>query len=265
MNRPIAEIGIVRHAFEVSANLWDLTVEAPQIAPVTRAGQFVHVRVTDNHHPFLRRPLSVGPVAGKSLRLIFNIRGEGTRLLAAKRPGDALDLIGPLGTGFAQPNPARTSLLVGGGIGVVPLQLLDDQLPANAPRRFLLGMRSQSTSPLTLEEIEDRRIDVASDDGSLGFKGNVAALLEQVLGGTDTASLDIYTCGPGAMLSAVKRISLGAGIPAFASLEVPMGCGLGACQSCAVPRADGEGYYLVCHDGPVFDARSVILEPEVLP
>jgi dihydroorotate dehydrogenase electron transfer subunit len=265
LTHPIAEIGIVESVKMISTDLWDVSVLSPKIAAKTRAGQFVHVRVSDGFNPFLRRPLSVGPVQGDTLRLIFNVRGEGTRLLAVKQPGDKLDLIGPLGGKFIIPEDDSILIFLTGGIGVVPLLLLDDQLPTERERIFILGVRSINTIPVLIEEASRRNIRWASDDGTLGYKGNSVALLKEILDRLKGRPATVFACGPGVMLSAMKKLTVERGIPAFASLEVPMGCGVGACQSCAVPKADGSGYLLVCKDGPVFDCRSVILEPEVLP
>jgi len=263
---PIAEIGRVKRAEEISPGLWDMAIAAPRISTVTQAGQFAHVRVSEDFNPFLRRPLSIGPISGDDLRLIFHVRGEGTRLLAAKRPGDAVDLIGPLGHKIDVPAANNPLIFLTGGIGVVPLLTLDTQLPTSRKRIFILGVRSTRTIPVTLEEAVERKILWASDDGSLGFHGNTVQLLQKVIDELDpNAKPLVIACGPGPMLKGMKQFCEKRSIPALVSLEVPMGCGVGACQSCAVPKSDGSGYYLVCKDGPVFDAKDVSLEPGVLP
>lgn len=264
MIAPIAEVGRVTASREISAGLWDLVITAPQIASVSRAGQFAHVRASDGFNPFLRRPLSIGPVTDTELRLIFHVRGEGTRLLAAKGIGDPVDLIGPLGHPIEIPADASPLIFVTGGIGVVPLLTLDYQLPFRRDRMFILGVRSVEHIPVSLSEAASRSIRWASDDGSLGFYGNAVQLLGQLVGElNDGVKPLVIACGPGPMLKGTKKFCLDSGIPALVSLEVTMGCGVGACQSCAVPRSDGKGYLLVCKDGPVFDCRDVVLEPGV--
>lgn len=261
MRLPLAEIGFVESAREISPHLWDLTINAPRIASATRAGQFVHVRVSEGFAPFLRRPLSVGPISEDTLRLIFHVRGEGTRLLAAKKPGDPVDLIGPLGHPIEIDSNFDFLIFLTGGIGVVPLLTLDYQLPAEINRTFILGVRSQSTIPVSLDEASSRNILWASDDGSLGFHGNTVDLLKKEFGALSaTTNPIVITCGPLPMLIGAKKFCLEKDIPLLVSLEVSMGCGVGACQSCAVPRSDGKGYYLVCKDGPVFDSREVLLD-----
>lgn len=257
---------------KLSTELWELTLHSPIIADMYRAGQFVHVRTTDSFQPFLRRPLSIGPPpVGTSgddgvLRLIFAVRGEGTRLLTEKREGDVIDLVGPLGKPFDIPADITntTVILIAGGIGIVPLMTLDEELPKAVNRKFLLGVRSDSYLSVSRAEIVHRKIQLSSDDGSIGFHGNVVGLLKEQLRDID-GSVAVYACGPGVMMSALKEFCTKRNIPLHVSLEVSMGCGVGACQSCAVPKADGSGYYLVCADGPVFDADSVELNPETLP
>ena len=265
INLPIAEKGVVDQIRKISDDTWDMNVFSPGIAKSSKAAQFVHVRVSEDFRPFLRRPLSVGPCNGDYLRLIFTVKGSGTRLLAQMNPGDAVDMIGPLGNPFRLPEDDEYPLIVGGGIGVVPLLLLDDQIPNEIPRNFLLGVRTESLLPVDELEIKKRNIKIASDDGSIGFHGNVVQLMEKKLSELQTNRVVVYACGPGMMMYALTLLCLKHSIMAYISLEVPMGCGLGACQSCAVPRSDGDGYLLVCQDGPVFDAAEVALEPEALP
>ncbi len=262
-NIPVAEKGMIEQVRKISNGIWDVTVFSPEIARSSRAGQFVHVRVTDGFNPFLRRPLSVGPCRGDYLSLIFNVKGVGTSLLAEKHPGDRIDLIGPLGNPFTFPEDDQHPVLVAGGIGVVPLLLLDTQLPGSVARDFLLGVRS--TDCLTVDDVEIRRrkINLASDDGSIGYNGTVIDLLERLLIKLKQRNVVIYGCGPGTMMLALKDVCTARSITAYVSLEVPMGCGVGACQSCAVPKADGDGYYLVCRDGPAFDASEVDLSAGV--
>lgn len=263
MNKPITEIGRVEKIEEVSPGIWDLWISAPQIALLVKPGQFLHLRVTTNWVPFLRRPLSAGPINPPHIRLIFNVRGQGTYLLSQKRPGDEMDIIGPLGNPFPFPFPGEKALIVAGGIGVVPLLYLQESLDAGVP--FILGVKSLSAMPIPLKEVGDKGIYMASEDGSIGFKGTAIDLLHQMWGEWGGIATVIYGCGPKGFLKALKAFAQMVDCRAYVSLEVPMGCGLGACQSCAIPRADGNGYRLVCRDGPIFECRDVVLDPEEIP
>ncbi|MCF7809614.1 dihydroorotate dehydrogenase electron transfer subunit [bacterium] len=261
----IIEKGIITDIKQISGDIWDMTVAASQIARNSKPGQFVHVKVNNGFKPFLRRPLSIGPVNGDTLRLIFLVKGGGTQILAKKNVGEEIDMIGPLGSAFRMPKKDEFPIFMAGGIGIVPLLFLDDCLTNDIQRLFLLGLRSRSFSTVSDDELNKRSIYVSSDDGSIGFKGNVIELLTEQLDNNKLINPIIYSCGPGIMLAKLKEFCEMRQIPAYVSLEVPMGCGVGACQSCAVPKADGDGYYLVCQDGPVFDASLVNLNHGELP
>ncbi|MDP8228554.1 MAG: dihydroorotate dehydrogenase electron transfer subunit [Candidatus Electryoneaceae bacterium] len=303
MNKPITEIGRTVEIKKISEAAWELVVYAPKIASICKAGQFVHIRCADQFQPFLRRPFSIGPtphfpriqseevknrasflslVQGSQemsisaqmpneeekkgcIRLIFTVRGVGTHLLTKKQVDDPVDIIGPLGNPFIFPDEDVMPILVAGGIGIVPLLRLDDELPDDQERRFLLGIRSKDMLTINESEVERREIIVACDNGDLGFQGNVVELLAHQLDDELSGrSVIVYGCGPTMMVVALKELCLGRDIPGYISMEVPMGCGIGACQSCIVPRADGEGYRLVCSDGPVFDMREIDLKPETM-
>jgi len=259
--QPISEACEIISNTEITTDTWEMAVVAKRIATECKPGQFVHVRTGSGFNPFLRRPLSIGPCNGDRLRLIFIVRGVGTRILAEMQPGEIVDLVGPLGNPYQLPDKDEIAILVGGGIGVVPLLILNDYLPKERENHFLLGIRSMDLLPILPAEIEQRGIDIASDDGSIGFNGLVTHLLESKLDELAGRSMRIYGCGPEPMTRAIKDICIKRGIPAQVSLEVPMGCGVGACQSCAVLRVDGNGYLLVCKDGPVFDVNEVDLTP----
>ncbi|MBM3326923.1 MAG: dihydroorotate dehydrogenase electron transfer subunit [Calditrichaeota bacterium] len=259
MSLPIAEIGEVLNLRNISPDVWDMDVHSPRLAPLAQAGQFVHIRISDRFIPFLRRPLSIGPIDKDVIKLIFIVRGEGTRLLAAKSPGDKIDLIGPLGMPFPMPSDDTLAVLVAGGIGIAPLLLLNQSLPKAVDRLFLLGMRSLKNTPVDLKYAALFNLQLATDDGSAGFHGNVVDLCSQMLKGQQARNINIFACGPVPMLAKIKDIGVTLGVPTYLSLEVPMGCGVGACQSCAVECADGSGYNLVCRDGPVFEAKDIIL------
>lgn len=164
-SQPIAEVGKIVSIKTISSAAIEIMVRSPQIATHTYAGQFVHVRVGDNFRPFLRRPLSVGLIDGDLISLVFTIRGSGTKLLAEKKPNDDLDLIGPLGNGFPKEISSKDKvILIGGGIGIVPLLLLADQLPKTIDQLFILGVRSSEVITVTPEQIKKFSIQIATDD-----------------------------------------------------------------------------------------------------
>ena len=233
--------------------------------PVPAPGQFFMLAsapdwMTEGGRPYLPRAVSHARVSGSpdgGLRLDFLIDevGPGTSRLARMKPGDSCWLAGPFGGPFSLPrdlNPsAAGAILVGGGIGIAPMAVLRRELvDRGIPSRSLLGFRDRQHSG-GIEELfgcEETRL--AFEDGSSGHKGFVTDLLLQMLEGDDSDSAAVYSCGPPAMLEAVRRICLAREIPVELALESPMACGYGACFGCAVPRPDG-GYLRLCVDGPV--------------
>jgi dihydroorotate dehydrogenase electron transfer subunit len=244
-----------------------LTVESPLIAHGALPGQFVMVKVADTTHPLLRRPFSIHVRDGKSLGLFFKIAGQGTALLAEKKPEETLNLLGPLGKGFdlalgAGKNQAAAApvMAVGGGRGIAPLIFLASELAAaGRPVKVLYGGRTVADLPLG-DKLKAAGFDTAysTDDGSLGFKGLVTELLEKELKAAPAAA--IYACGPEPMLRTLAATAAAAGIPAQLSLESRMGCGFGACWGCVkkIRRNGQESWVKVCEDGPVFPAEEVV-------
>lgn len=232
------------------------------------AGQFVMLRVTTQHAPLLRRPFSIHrPIikAGKriGIEILFKVVGTGTTMLAEAAPGQPLDLLGPIGNGFSLSVGHRTAFLVGGGIGVPPLVFLAETLKAKAMDmsacRMFLGGRSQADL-LCREDFEalGMPVHLTTDDGSAGDHCLITHPLEIAVANTPPDI--IYACGPLPMLSCIVGISEKYAVPCQVSVESMMACGMGACLGCAVKKKeDSEGYWHVCKDGPVFDARGLVL------
>ncbi|MDP3041973.1 MAG: dihydroorotate dehydrogenase electron transfer subunit [Candidatus Omnitrophota bacterium] len=242
----------------LSGNYWHLEFESGLIAKYAVAGQFVNIRVTDGPAPLLRRPISIhGAKAGK-VKIIYEIIGEGTRALSGKKPGEFLDVIGPLGNGFIYPRPAESrgvkNILIAGGIGVAPLAFLAEKLKKTKPL-VLIGARTKKEILCTREfKALGCALKLATDDGSLGFKGRVTDLFKIIL--EQAKPTQVFSCGPHLMLKAVAEIVNEYKINAQLSLEEHMACGLGACLGCAV--ATKAGYKTVCKDGPVFSGEELI-------
>ena len=241
-------------------------VSAPESgeAPVPEPGQFAMLAAAerwgggDHERPYLPRAFSYARhIDGESLFLLEDV-GPGTRRLCELRAGDGLWALGPLGNGFTvggRDCEQRRALLVGGGVGIAPLAILQDTLDArgtlDAPATVLLGFRDQAHAHgagLLREPL------VASDDGSIGHHGLVTELLEQELQRDPHAR--VYACGPPAMLEGVRALCERSGTPAQLALEAGMACGYGACFGCVVARRGG-GYLRVCVDGPVIDASEL--------
>lgn len=245
--------------------------EGPEPAP----GQFYMLAAAGDWgahggRPFLPRAISVAEVAPGSagVRLDFLVEGigPGTDRLCELEAGEGVWVTGPLGNGFAEPrrvNPdAAGAILVGGGIGVAPLALLRRRLcERGVPLRVLLGFRNQEHAgghDLFCGSGGDLcpEVRLASEDGHAGHRGYVTDLLAAMLAGDDAGSAVVYSCGPPAMLEAVRVLCEERGVASELALESPMACGFGACFGCAVPKPDG-GYLRLCVDGPVLRGGQV--------
>jgi NAD(P)H-flavin reductase len=186
--------------------------------------------------------------------------GPGTARLARLGAGEGLMLHGPLGRGFAMPRELRTgaqgAILVGGGIGLAPLAIWRERLAArNVPVRTLLGFRDREHAG-GMELFRCCEVRLASEDGHAGHRGYVTDLLGVLLEGDAAGTGVVYSCGPPAMLEAVRRICAERGVATELALESPMACGFGACFGCAVPLAGG-GYMRLCVDGPVVRGEQI--------
>jgi NAD(P)H-flavin reductase len=225
--------------------------------PPPQAGQFYMLAGVnrwgggDGERPFLPRAFSVlraRPHEDGRLELQFLVEdvGPGTKRLCELDAAQGLSLVGPLGNGFAPPREGRRPLLVGGGVGIAPLAIWQDQLGGEA--RALLGFRDGSRARGAALLTGSR---VATDDGSVGHHGLVTRLLADELELAADA-VEVYACGPEPMLEAVRALCAERGSPAQLALESGMACGFGACFGCVV--ATRQGYVRLCLDGPVLDA-----------
>jgi dihydroorotate dehydrogenase electron transfer subunit len=247
---------------EVAADIFLLEARSPDLVALGRPGQFLHLRVSGNDQPLLRRPLSIFSrnEAEATVGILFRRVGPGTRILSRLPPGSELDLIGPLGRAFSPPPGIEEALLVAGGLGVAPLSFLaQDLVGRGIAVRFLLGA-TRREELLCREHLQALgvRLDPSTDDGSEGFHGLVTGLLEQVLAQASPSAerCALFATGPEPMMRTVASLARRHGLRAQFSLERHMACGVGACWGCAVRCRDRQGrpvYRRVCVDGPVFD------------
>ncbi len=248
-----------------------LRLQAPELARAIRPGQFVMLRVPARSDPLLGRPFALydtvvddhGEPVG--IDIVYLVVGKVTRLMAGLAPGDSVELWGPLGNGFPEPQASGHVGLVAGGIGQTPFlaqirELFGERGYGGQKARRRVERVSLYYGVRTAElaaGIDDFRaagaaLHLATDDGSLGFHGYVTQLLAQ-----QPAPEHLFGCGPEPMLHALAAQARQRGVPCHLSLETPMACGVGICFSCvtAVRTGDGWDYKRVCVDGPVFDAQ----------
>lgn len=224
-------------------------------------GLFFTLRAGSGHDPTLRRPFAFsgwtrGPDGGGAASFVFQVRGRGTAWLAGLRPGDALDALGPLGSGFSSPPDGARPILLAGGIGVGPMLYLAEFLASEAEAGrgeapiLALGVRSARFVPDI--ELPTATV-ICTDDGSAGFKGTAIDWLSSFDSGGPAV---LYACGPKPMMAAAASYAGARGTRCEAALEQWMACGVGACLGCAVPTKGG-GFIKACSDGPVVDAAIV--------
>ena len=264
----------------VASMIYYLVLEAPKVARRARPGQFVGVRVAAGIAPLLRRPFSlctIDPEAGVT-GILYRVVGQGTRLLSEFGPGEAVDLIGPLGTGFPVRRGSEAAVLVGGGIGVAPLPALARELVRAGKKVIaLVGARTaDELAGVSLLSDSGAEVRICTDDGTAGRRGLVVEPLQEVLARGQAG--EVHACGPEPMLEVVQTLCLKHGVKGYLSLEERMGCGVGACLGCAcrvkstVPAgSDHSGatrriglervaYKKVCLDGPVLPAEEVCFQ-----
>jgi dihydroorotate dehydrogenase electron transfer subunit len=231
-----------------------LTCRDPE-GPRPQPGQFYMLMAVARwgggaaERPFLPRAFSVlrcGSGAETELEFLLEDVGPGTNRLCELTVQDELSLVGPLGHGFSTPRDGRRALLVGGGVGIAPLAIWQDELGAGTTA--LLGFRDAAHAA-GAQLLRDAR--VATDDGSQGHHGLVTELLADELDDDDRAT--VYACGPPAMLEAVRLLCAMREIPAELALESGMACGFGACFGCVVET--DRGYVRLCLEGPVLAAE----------
>ena len=168
-----------------AGNYWHLEFESEIITKHLCPGQFVNIRVSDGLDPLLRRPISIHRVKASKVKLIYEVLGKGTQALSRKKPQEFLDIIGPLGNGFDYRQSAKSkntkNILIAGGIGVAPLVFLAERLKLSKPL-ILIGAKTKNQI-LCMQEFKSLgcTLRIATDDGSLGFRGKVTDLLESIL------------------------------------------------------------------------------------
>lgn len=280
------EIAVVVDQSSLGNGIYDLTLKTDKIAKAARAGQFVSVYSNDKSK-LLPRPISLCGINrdDDTIRLVYRVTGEGTGTEEFSKlvRGDKVRILGPLGNGFTV-QPGKKAFLIGGGIGVPPmLQLANDintgivqtsgeesnqgqtamegaeSKTAVCDMNIVMGYRDENT--FLLDEFKEQAASfVATEDGSVGTKGNVIDAIKENALEADV----IYACGPMPMLRALKAYAAEHDMDCFVSMEERMACGIGACLACVCKTKDKDAHSNVknkriCKEGPVFDAKEVEL------
>lgn len=235
---------------EIAEGIFDWIVENRELSSIAKCGQFAHVKVPGK---MLRRPISICDATDTTLRLVFQVKGEGTEIMSQMKEGENVEILAPLGNGF-KVEKGKRYCFIGGGIGVPPMLYAAKQ--AEKPL-VITGFRNKD---LVILQDDFKKIGadlvLTTDDGSAGVHGFVTDVLKEHLEEID----EVCACGPVPMLKAIAEVCKGK-VPCQISLEERMGCGIGACLVCACKtKLKGEeGYTHVCKDGPVYNAEEVVL------
>jgi len=270
---PLQTDGVVVRNRRLRSCYFMLGIYCPPIADRIKAGQFVMLKVSDRPSPLLRRPFSVYksyPLTHPQKRkrghlfILYKKVGVGTSRMAALGKGQKVDLIGPLGNGFALP-PLPSSancVLIGGGVGIVSLYPLAEALEGTK-LLVLIGGKTRND----ILGVEDFRklnstILTATEDGSLGVQGTVVDLFASTATKfKKNEEYYIYACGPVPMLRALAGKVKSKKFVCQVSLEARMGCGFGACWGCVVKTKQSKTpYQRVCQEGPVFRMENIVWE-----
>jgi len=248
---------------KIASDVYDMLLEAPVMARESKAGQFVNVYLGRGEH-LLPRPISICGLDAENgtLRIVYRAAGKGTDIMAQTAPGASFKLAAPLGNEFKIYPSFNRFCLVGGGIGTPPMLALTKEILRKKPGAdvtVILGFRNADAVILAEEfTAAGANVHIATDDGSVGFHGNVVALMNELGKAYD----GVYACGPNVMLKFVAKWAAEQNTRCFVSMEERMACGFGACVGCVikVKTEDGWTYKKVCKDGPVFEGQEVLWE-----
>lgn len=232
---------------QLTAKSWLMVLEG-DTQYVTRAGEFVNIALEGK---FLRRPISVCDYDEKTITLLYDVVGEGTKAMSRIKAGEELDLLTGLGNGFSEERECRRPALLGGGVGCAPLYNLAKKFLARGVKPVvILGFNSEKdVVSADMFEAIGVELYIATVDGSVGTKGFVTDVIREQGLECDY----FYACGPMPMLKALCK---GVEWPGEVSLDERMACGFGVCMCCSVETKSGNKR--ICKEGPVFDKEDLI-------
>ncbi len=243
----------------IADGICSMWLDAKEVAVQAKPGQFISVYSNDKSR-VLPRPISICEIDREkgTLRIVYRVVGKGTEEFSKAEAGDSFEILGPLGNGFPiEEAKCKKVLMIGGGIGVPPMLQTAKEIEGEAI--IVSGYRNQDL--FLKEELESAgTLFIATEDGSVGTKGNVVDAIRENQIEADM----MFACGPKPMLRALKNYALEKGIPCWISMEEKMACGVGACLACVCQSKDVDSHSHVhnkriCKDGPVFLSTEVEL------
>ena len=237
----------------------ELTLAAPEIAERAQPGQFVAFAVGgETSGLLLRRSIAISTADDGLVTVVVSAAGPGSTWLTERRPGDTVDVVGPLGRPFPPAPPGARALLVGGGYGAAALVGLAARLRADGHAVDAVAGAAGADRLCSVQELTALadRVAVTTDDGSSGRRGLVTLAVDDLLPGAGV----VYACGPMPMLRAVADAASAGGIPSYVAVEESMACGIGVCMTCVLPIVGEDGrtrFSRSCVEGPVFGGDRV--------
>lgn len=248
-------LGLVASTNQLDKDVFSMWIEDEITATTAKPGQFLSLFCKNGNY-LLPRPISICEIdsENKKVRIVYRVVGSGTKEFMGLKAGDSIEIMGPLGNGFTK--EGKKSILIGGGIGIPPMLELAKSLTGEV--QIVLGFRDSTF--LDKEFIPYGSVYIATEDGSIGTKGNVIDVIKENKLDGDI----IYACGPTPMLRGVKAYAMEKNIKAQLSLEEKMACGVGACLACVCKSKEIDSHTHVhnkriCKDGPVFYAQDIEL------
>jgi len=284
-NTIFLEEATVIHQLEYRAAQFVLRVNAPEAAQRATAGSFAHIRC-DPDMP-MRRPLSIMRADATEgwVEFLYKIVGEGLRALSTKKPGERISMLAPIGRGFGNRAERPVKLMLGGGVGIPPMVFLAEELRkyyADTLQALVLmgsevpfpfehqsstipvpGIRAATSACMPLLEtlgVPSRLASLQDFEGChRGYVTDLARLWLDAMGAVARNKVEVFACGPAAMLEATATLASEFDLPCEVCLEEFMACGVGGCAGCAVEVMTQDGPYMkrVCVDGPVFEAEAI--------
>jgi dihydroorotate dehydrogenase electron transfer subunit len=237
----------------VMPGVFQLRLACPEIVSGARPGQYVMLKCGEEL--LLRRPISISDANAPSgqIGLLIASIGKGTEWMSHRQPGEELDILGPLGNGFTIDEEAENILLIGGGMGIAPLNFLARHASALGKKvTLVLGARTgELLCPSSHRPDVDACV-ICTEDASVGIKGRVTDCPDVHI----AEAQQVFACGPLPMYRALVKDPRFAGKSMQVSLEVRMACGIGLCYGCTVKTRHGQKQ--VCQDGPVFQLGDIL-------
>ncbi len=254
VKKQVLDLNVLKNE-RITDDIFLIELSAGEFSSDIRPGQFLNVSCNGQNNTYLRRPISIFDINKdkRTISLLYKVVGKGTSFFSQLSTDDIVNVMGPLGNSFdlSYENP----LIIGGGIGVAPLKYLIREFNNKGiiPDVVLGFSTNDQLEVVKLFKDLECNIHISTDEISEYFCGNSCQLADIILEKNNFDS--IYACGPKVMLINLPKTKL----PTFLSLEEYMACGVGACLGCAVKNAQG-GYSHVCKDGPIFEAKEVVID-----